>query len=68
MENQQITVKLQKVGAGQFKIIATDQANNQIKSYIENDMQIIDALNEDQGMYDLTQWDATQIVISKAGF
>lgn len=68
MENQGITIQLQKVGAGQFKIIATDQSSNEIKSYIENDMQIIDALSEDDGMYNLTQWDATQIVISKAGF
>ena len=31
-------------------------------------MQIIDALNDEDGELDMTQWDATQIVIRKAGF
>ena len=68
MKNQEITIALKKIGAGQFEVIVTNQANNEIKSYIESDMRIIDALSEDDGMYNLTQWEAMQIVISKAGF
>jgi hypothetical protein len=68
MRTQEFTIETKKVGAGQFKVTVTDSANDQIKSYIENDMQIIDALSEADGMYELSQWDAMQFVIKKSGF
>ena len=68
MRTPEFTIETKKVGAGQFQVTVTDSANDEIKSYVENDMQIIDALSEEDGMYDMSQWDATQIVIRKAGF
>lgn len=68
MRTPEFTIETKKVGAGQFKVTVTDSANDEIKSYVENDMQVIDALSEEDGMYDISQWDATQIVIRKAGF
>ena len=69
---KKITTKLfsktKKVGAGQFQVTVTDSANDEIKSYVENDMTLYDALTEEDGMYDMSQWDAMQIVIRKAGF
>ena len=68
METQEFTIETKKVGAGQFQVTVTDSANHEIKSYVENDMQIIDALSEEDGMYDISQWDAMQTVIAKSGF
>ena len=68
MRTPEFTIETKKVGAGKFQVTVTDSANDEIKSYVENDMQIIDALSEEDGMYDISQWDATQIVIRKAGF
>ena len=67
-ELQNFTSKQKKTGAGHYLVTVTDEANNEIKSYTETDMQIIDALSEEDGMYDMSQWDAMQIVIRKAGF
>jgi hypothetical protein len=50
------------------RISMDDEANNEVKSYTETDMQVIDALSEEDGLYDMTQWDASQVVIRKAGF
>ena len=68
MRTPEFTVITKKVGAGQFKVTVSDEANDEIKSYTENDMTIIDALSEEDGMYDITQFDAMEIVISKSGF
>lgn len=68
MRTPEFNIETKKVGAGQFKVTVIDSANNEIKSYIENDMQIIDAITEEDGMYDMSQWDAMQIVIAKSGF
>ena len=68
MKTQEFTIETKKVGAGQFQVTVTDSANDEIKFYVENDMQIIDALSEEDGMYDISQWDAMQTVIAKAGF
>ena len=68
MKTTEFFIETKKVGAGIFKITVTDEANNEIKSYIETDMQLIDALSEEDGMYGISQWDAMQIVIKKAGF
>ena len=68
MRTPEFTIETKKVGAGQFKVTVTDSANDEIKSYVENDMQIIDALSEEDGMYDMSQWDAMNVVISKSGF
>lgn len=68
MRTPEFTIETKKVGAGQFQVTVTDSTNDEIKTYIENDMTIIDALGEEDGMYDMTQWDAMQIVITKSGF
>jgi disulfide oxidoreductase YuzD len=68
MKTQEFTIETKKVGAGQFKVTVIDSVNDEIKSYIETDMQIIDAISEDDGMYDITKWDAMQIIIEKSGF
>ena len=68
MKKTEFTIETKKVGAGQFQVTVTDSVNHKIKTYIENDMTIIDALSEEDGMYDMSQWDAMQIVIRKAGF
>lgn len=68
MKNSEFYIQTKKTGAGHYLVTVTDEANNQDKSYTETDMQIIDALSEEDGMYDITQWEAMQIVISKAGF
>jgi hypothetical protein len=67
MRTPEFYIETKKTGAGHYLVTVTDEANNEIKSYTETDMQLIDALNED-GDLDMTQWDATQIVIRKAGF
>jgi hypothetical protein len=56
-------IQTKKVGAGQFQITVIDGDN--VKSYIENDMTLYDALTEADGMYDISQDEAIQIVISK---
>jgi len=68
MRTSEFTIKTKKVGAGQFQITVTDSANEEIKSYIEKDMTLYDALTEEDGLYDMSKWDAMQIVIRKAGF
>lgn len=68
MRTPEFTIETKKVNAGQFKLTVTDSANDEIKSYVENDMTLYDALTEEDGMYDMSQWDAMQIVIRKAGF
>jgi hypothetical protein len=67
MRTPEFYIETKKKGAGHYLVTVTDEASNEIKSYTETDMQLIDALNED-GELDMTQWDATQIVIRKAGF
>lgn len=62
MRTPEFTVETKKVGAGQFQVTVTDSANEEIKSYVENDMNLYDALNDN------SQWEAMQIVIRKAGF
>jgi hypothetical protein len=68
MRTPEFYIETKKTGAGHYLVTVTDEANNEIKSYTETDMQIIDALNDEDGELDMTQWDATQIVIRKAGF
>ena len=68
MRTPEFTIETKKVGAGQFEITVIDSANDEIKSYVENDMTLFDALTEEDGMYDMSQWEAMQIVIRKAGF
>lgn len=68
MKTTEFYIETKKTGAGHYLVTVTDEANNESKSYTENDMQIIDALNEEDGMYDMSQWDAMNMVIEKAGF
>lgn len=68
MKTPEFYIETKKTGAGHYLVTVTDEANNEIKSYTEKDMTIIDALSEEDGMYDMSQWDAMQIVIKKAGF
>lgn len=68
MKTPEFYIETKKTGAGHYLVTVTDEANNESKSYTENDMQIIDALNEEDGMYDMSQWDAMNMVIEKAGF
>lgn len=70
MRTPEFTIETKKIGAGQFQVTVTDSdsANDEIKSYVENDMTLYDALTEEDGLYDMSQWDAMQIVIRKAGF
>ena len=68
MRTPEFYIETKKTGAGHYLVTVTDEANNEIKSYTETDMQIIDALNDEDGELNMTQWDATQIVIRKAGF
>jgi hypothetical protein len=58
-------IQTKKVGAGQFQITVIDGDN--VKSYIENDMTLYDALTEADGMYDISQDEAIQLVIYKSG-
>jgi hypothetical protein len=68
MRTPEFTIETKKAGAGHYLVTVTDSANDEIKSYTETDMQIIDALSEEDSMYDISQWDAMQIVIRKSGF
>ena len=68
MRNSEFYIETKKTGAGHYLVTITDEANNEIKSYTETDMQIIDALTDEYGMYDLTQLEAMQLVIKKSGF
>lgn len=68
MKTPEFTIEPKKVGAGQFQVTVTDSENDEIKSYVENDMTLYDALTEEDGMHDMSQWDAMQIVIRKVGF
>ena len=68
MKTPEFNIETKKVGAGQFQVTVTDSANDEVKFYIENDMTLIDSLTEEDGLYDMSQWDAMQIVISKSGF
>ena len=56
-------IQTKKIGAGQFQITVIDGDN--VKFYIENDMTLYDALTEADGMYDISQDEVMQIVISK---
>ena len=62
----QINVYNKKVNAGHYEIKVVCEETDEIFTYTETDMQLIDALNDESGMYDMTQWDAMQIVINKA--
>jgi hypothetical protein len=68
MRTPEFYIETKKTGAGHYLVTVADEMNNEIKSYTETDIQIIDALNDEDGELDMTQWDATQIVIRKAGF
>ena len=68
MRTPEFYIETKKTGAGHYLVTVTDESNNEIKSYTETDMQIIDAYSEEDGMYDITQWDAAQIMIRKSGF
>lgn len=68
MKTPEFTIETKKIGAGQFMVTVIDSANDEIKSYVENDMQIIDALSEEDGMYDMTQFEAMETVIRRSGF
>ena len=68
MKTPEFTIETKKIGAGQFEITVTDSANNEIKKYIESDMTLYDALTEDNGLYDMSQYEAMETVIFKAGF
>lgn len=68
MKDQEITIETKKVNAGHYEITVTESISGVIKKYIETDMQLIDALSEEDGMYDISQYDAMQLMIEKAGF
>lgn len=68
MRTSEFYIQTKKVGAGHYSVIVTDEANDEIKSYTETDMTIIDALSDEDGNSFYTQWEASQLVISKAGY
>lgn len=68
MRTPEFYIETRKTAAGHYLVTVTDEANNDIKYYTETDMQIIDAYSEEDGMYGISQWDASQIMIAKAGF
>lgn len=68
MKTPEFYIETKKTSAGHYLVTVTDEANNEIKSYTETDMQIIDALSEEDGMYDMSQWEASQEVIRRSGF
>lgn len=68
MRTPEFYIEFEKLATGNCFITVTDEANNEIKSYTETDMQIIDALHDEDGDNDMTNWDAIQIVIRKSGF
>ncbi len=63
MKTPEYNIYTKKVSAGQFKVTVVDSMNDIEKSYLENDMTIIDALDEED-----SAWDAMQTIIAKAGF
>lgn len=76
MRTPEFNISTKKVGAGHFEVTVIDSANDEIKTYIESNMSIIDALN-DTDISDIneevegtgySQWEAMQIVIRKSGF
>jgi hypothetical protein len=68
MKTTKFYIETKKTGAGHYLVTVTDKVNNEIKSYTETDMQIIDAFSDEDGELDITQLDATRIMIRKAGF
>jgi hypothetical protein len=68
MRTPEFTITAKKTGAGHYLVTVTDEANNEIKSYTETDMQVIDAFSDEDGDLDMSQWDATQTMIRKSGF
>ena len=67
MRISEFYIETKKTGAGHYLITVTDESNNKIRHYTETDMQVIDALTDEEGMYDLTQSEAMQLVIEKSG-
>ena len=65
-QDSQINVYSKKVGAGHYEIEVIFEETNEIFKYVETDMQIIDALSEEEGSEWGTQFEAMQFVISKA--
>ena len=68
MKTPEFYIETKKTGAGHYLVTVTDEANNEIKSQTETDMHIIDAFSDEDSDLDITQWDATQSMIRKAGF
>ena len=68
MRNSEFYIETKKTGAGHYLVTVTDEANNEIKSYTETDMQIIDAFSEEESYLDISQLDATQLMIKRSGF
>ena len=68
MRNLEFYIETKKTGAGHYLVTVTDEANNEIKSYTETDMQIIDAFSEEESYLDISQLDATQLMIKRSGF
>ena len=68
MRNSEFYIETKKTGAGHYLVTITDEANNEIKSYTETDMQIIDAFSEEESYLDISQLDATQLMIKRSGF
>ena len=68
MRTPEFYIETKKIGAGHYLVTVTDEANNEVKSYEETDMQVIDAFSDEDGELDMSQWDACQTMIRKAGF
>jgi hypothetical protein len=68
MRTLEFYIQTKKTGAGHYLVTVTDESNNKIRHYTETDMQVIDALTDEYGMYDITQLEAMQLVIEKSGF
>jgi hypothetical protein len=68
MRNSEFYIETKKTGAGHYLVTVTNEANNEIKSYTETDMQIIDAFSEEESYLDISQLDATQLMIKRSGF
>lgn len=66
MKKDNYTIRTKKVGAGHYEI--TVLKNYESKMYVETDMHIIDALNDDDPDNFYTEAEAIDLIISKAGF
>ena len=60
-----VTVNAKKVGAGHFEVTVSNGESE--SKFVETDMTIIDALNDEEGNGFYSQQEAADILINKSG-